>query len=68
LVSAVLHPARVAVMIKKIKATPVRSPGLRFIVDPPGVIAPGILMIFEKQGGTGVIIRRQCGNFHAMLK
>jgi len=68
LVSAVLHPAKVAVMKTKIEATPARSPGLRFIVDPPGVIAPGILMIFEKRSGAGVIIRRECGNFLAMLK
>jgi hypothetical protein len=37
-------------------------------VDPPGVIAPGILMIIEKRGGTDVIIRRECGTFLAMLK
>jgi hypothetical protein len=68
LVSAVLHPARVAAMKTKVEATPARSPGLRLIVDPPGVIAPGILMINEKRGGSGVIIHRECGNFLAMLK
>jgi hypothetical protein len=68
LVSAALHPARVAVMKTKMEATPARSPGLRLIVDPPGVIAPGILMIFEMRSDAGVIIRRECGNVVAMLK
>jgi hypothetical protein len=68
LVSAVLHPARVAAMKTKMEATPARSPGLRLIVDPPGVIAPGLLMIIEIRGGAGVIIRREYGNFLEMSK
>jgi len=47
----------------EIKATPVRSPGLRFIVDPPGVIAPGILMIIENEAAPASSSAGNAGTF-----